>query len=70
MAAQQLLTIEEAAERTRLSVATLRFMRHRGEGPPSGKLGRRLFYRVDDLDAWIDAQFQAGASEADTRAAG
>ena len=53
-----LLTIEEAAERCRLSVNTLRWMRAQGTGPKTGKLGRRIFYREADLEAWIDAQFE------------
>lgn len=57
----KLLTIDEAAEMTRLSTATLRFLRHEGRGPQSGKLGRRIFYRERDLIAWIDAQFEQDA---------
>ena len=53
----RLLTIDEAAEMTRLSTATLRYLRHDGRGPKSGKLGRRIFYREQDLIAWVDAQF-------------
>jgi predicted DNA-binding transcriptional regulator AlpA len=53
----RLLNIEEAAARTRLPVATLRFYRHKGTGPRSAKLGRRVIYREADLDAWIEAQF-------------
>ncbi|MGD7707743.1 helix-turn-helix transcriptional regulator [Microlunatus sp. Y2014] len=58
---EPLLTIEEAAERTRLSVNTLRFLRREGRGPKSGKLGRRIFFRQADLDAWIDAAFDTEA---------
>lgn len=57
----QLLTIEEAAEQTRLSINTLRWMRRQGTGPKSGKLGKRIFFRQSDLDAWIDAQFNQPA---------
>lgn len=53
----KLLTMEEAAQATRLSVNTLRWMRQQGKGPKSGKLGKRVYYRERDLQEWIDAQF-------------
>ena len=49
-----LLTITEAAL-LRAPVATLRYWRHLGTGPRSFRLGRRVVYRRDDLQAWIDA---------------
>jgi excisionase family DNA binding protein len=52
----ELLTIGEAALLLRAPVATLRYWRHRGTGPHSFRLGRRVLYRRDDLDTWIDAQ--------------
>ena len=48
-----LLTITETAELVRAPVATLRYWRHRGTGPRSFRLGRRVLYRRDDVDAWI-----------------
>ncbi len=50
-----LLTITEAAELLRAPVATLRYWRHLGTGPASFRLGRRVLYRREDLNAWIDA---------------
>jgi hypothetical protein len=44
-----LLTIDEVA-------AILRYWRHLGIGPHSFKIGRRVFYRADDVYAWLDAQ--------------
>ena len=46
------LTIEEAAERLKLSPHTLNRWRHRGEGPLFRDHGRRIVYHVDDLDRW------------------
>lgn len=51
-----LLTIGEAAAVLRAPVATLRYWRHLGTGPHSFRVGRRVVYRRDDLDAWIDAK--------------
>lgn len=53
----KLLTLAEVAEMTRLSVNTVRWLRHNGKGPKSGKLGRRIFYREPDVIEWVNAQF-------------
>ncbi|SFU02128.1 DNA binding domain-containing protein, excisionase family [Geodermatophilus amargosae] len=60
----ELLTITEAAELLRAPVATLRYWRHLGTGPRSFRLGRRVLYRRDDLNAWIGAQHEQGGSPA------
>ena len=52
----RLLNIDEAAELTRKPVATMRWLRHTGEGPVSFKLGRRVVYDEADVIAWIDRQ--------------
>ncbi len=57
----QLLTIAEAALLLRAPVATLRYWRHLGTGPHSFRLGRRVVYRRDDLQSWIDACRHHGA---------
>lgn len=54
-----LLTMEEAAEMLRKSVAQLRWMRHSGVGPRSAKVGGRVMYRKSDVIAWVDAAFEA-----------
>jgi predicted DNA-binding transcriptional regulator AlpA len=53
----ELLRVPEVAALTGIPEATLRFWRHRGTGPRSAKLGRRVVYRQSDVEAWIDAQF-------------
>ena len=60
----RLLTVEEVAEMTRLSVATLRWMRHDKRGPRAGKLGRRLVYKESEVLAWVDAHFEDGTPAA------
>ena len=57
----QLLTIAEAALLLRTPVATLRYWRHLGTGPHSFRLGRRVLYRRDDLQSWIDVCRHHGA---------
>jgi hypothetical protein len=45
-----------AAERVGLAVETLRKLRQNNRGPAYEKHGRLIYYRVDDLDAWLEAQ--------------
>ena len=63
----ELLTIIEAADLLRASVATLRYWRHLGTGPRSFRLGRRVLYRRHDLHAWIDAQYGQVAPDSGIR---
>lgn len=56
---QRLLTLTETAERLRRSPAQLRWMRHAGTGPRSALVAGRVMYRESDVDAWVDAQFEA-----------
>lgn len=57
----ELLTVPEAAEYLRLSVNTLSYFRQTNRSPKYGKLGRRIFYRKADLDAWVEEQFEKAA---------
>ena len=62
MADTDLLTISEAAEALRTPLATLRYWRYLGTGPRGFRVGRRVFYRRGELDAWLDAQESAPAA--------
>lgn len=57
-----LLNLPEASQFTRVPEATLRYWRSQGTGPPSFKLGRRIFYRKADVDAWLAEQMNADRS--------
>lgn len=57
-----LLTLEEAAEKLRTPVSTLRYWRATKVGPRSARIGRRVVYRRVDLEAWLDAQFDGPKS--------
>jgi excisionase family DNA binding protein len=48
-----LLSVNEAAERLRISVYTLRYLRQEGRFAPAVKIGRRLFWEEKDLDSWL-----------------
>ncbi|MGN6600696.1 MAG: helix-turn-helix transcriptional regulator [Actinomycetes bacterium] len=55
MSASALLTTEETAERLRTPAGTLRYWRHIGYGPKGIKVGKRVLYKQDDVDAWLES---------------
>jgi hypothetical protein len=59
-----LLLIDEVATITRRSVDTLRWLRHKGDGPPASRQGRRLYYRRGGVVRWLAEQEQAGRTPA------
>ena len=50
------LNIEEAAAWLKISPHTLNKWRYEGRGPAFRDHGRRIFYHIDDLDAWSQGQ--------------
>lgn len=56
MGGSRILQLPEIAERTTLSVDSLRWLRHTGRGPRTFKLGRRVVAFEADVEAWIEAQ--------------
>ena len=50
------LTTAEVAELLRRSPNTLRYWRHRGEGPPSFRVGRRVLYARADVKKFVADQ--------------
>lgn len=57
---RKLLKLEQISERTGVPLATLRYYRHKKEGPPTFKLGRRVVAYADEVDAWVAEQRLAG----------
>ncbi|HEX4961394.1 MAG TPA: helix-turn-helix domain-containing protein [Thermoanaerobaculia bacterium] len=57
------LPTPQAAEYLGLSPATLETLRSRGGGPAFVKLGRRVVYRREDLEAWLVAQRRSSTSD-------
>jgi excisionase family DNA binding protein len=55
-----LLTIDEVAERLRVSVLTVRWLRQEGRFAPAIKVGRRLVWDAREIDAWLKAQREPG----------
>jgi len=60
------LKVREAATRLGLSASTLNKWRTQGRGPRYVKLGRSVFYRPADLDAWLVDRVRSSTSEYDT----
>lgn len=60
---QQTLRTAEAAEYCGSSASTFEKLRLTGGGPVYSKIGRRVVYRVEDLDAWLDANKRRSTSQ-------
>lgn len=58
MARGKLLLVPEIAERLRRSEQAVRWMIHAGELTPTAKVGNRRVMAEEDLEAWIEAQFE------------
>lgn len=54
-----LLTIEQFAKAVNTPINTVRFWRQTGYGPKSARIGRRVLYRQNEVEAWINAQFDS-----------
>lgn len=57
----ELLTTVEVAQLLRAAESTVRYWRHRGEGPECFRVGRRVVYTRRAVDAWLVAQAAADA---------
>ena len=63
---QRYLRTPEAARFVGLSGRTLEKHRTYGTGPRYSKLGGRVVYRLDDLQAWVDLGAKASTSDPGT----
>lgn len=60
MASGGALSAKEAAKFLSTTEGTLSQWRHRGEGPPFLRMGRKVAYRRESLDTWLrDLEAQA-----------
>ena len=51
----ELLTIDDVAERLRVSVMTVRWLRQEGRFVPAIRAGRRLVWDARDVAAWLES---------------
>lgn len=63
----KVVTTVEAARMLGLSASTLAKMRLNGNGPIYCKLGRRVVYRLADLEQWLQSRTARDTSDADAR---
>lgn len=57
---QKYMTTNEVADLLRTSPETIRFWRHSGKGPKSFKVGRRVLYAVEDVEAYVAEAYERG----------
>jgi len=63
----KVITTRTAARFVGLSESTLAKLRLSGNGPTYCKLGRRVVYRPEDLDAWLQSRATSDTSDAEAR---
>jgi hypothetical protein len=61
------LTPGAAAKVLGLATSTLAKLRLSGNGPVYCKLGRRVVYRMQDLEAWLESRVARDTSDAGAR---
>jgi len=61
--ADRMLRTHEAATYCGSSASTFEKLRLTGGGPVYSKIGRRVVYRLADLDAWLDARRRTSTSD-------
>lgn len=57
------LSAEQTAELLGIAKSTLSKMRLSGEGPTFIKMGRRVAYRPDDIQAWLASRRRLSTSD-------
>jgi predicted DNA-binding transcriptional regulator AlpA len=51
------ITTEELAVLTHTTPNTVRYWKHIGKGPKAFKLGKRVVYRREDVETWVNEQY-------------
>ncbi len=59
----RLLTEKEVEAEDGLNHRTLQAWRVRGSGPNFLKIGRSVYYRRKDIDAWLDSKIRRSTSD-------
>ena len=63
---KRMLIAEDAAQYLGLATQTLAKMRWSGESPPFFKVGRRVLYEREELDAWLAQRKRRSTSDTDS----
>jgi predicted DNA-binding transcriptional regulator AlpA len=56
--ARTILRLRQIEQRTGVPINTLRWLRHRGQGPKTFLLAGRVVAFEDDVDLWVERQRQ------------
>jgi predicted DNA-binding transcriptional regulator AlpA len=56
---EPLVPLETVLDHTGLTASAFYSLRHRGEGPPAYRLGKRLMFRMSEIETWIDSRRDA-----------
>ena len=60
-----MLRTQAAATYCGSSASTFEKLRLTGDGPVYSKIGRRVVYRIEDLDAWLASKRRRSTSDTD-----
>jgi hypothetical protein len=61
--ASRRLSVDEFCEREDIGHSTAAHMRTRGDGPIFLKIGRRVVYRLEDVEAWEQSRARRSTSD-------
>lgn len=53
---EPLVPLEPVLEHIGMTRSAYYSLRHRGEGPPAYRLGKRLMHRWSEVEAWIESR--------------
>jgi len=53
---EPLIPLEPVLDYTGLSRSAYYSLRHRGDGPPAYRLGKRLMFRWSDVETWVESR--------------
>ncbi len=53
---EPLIPLERVLEYTGLSRSAYYSLRHRGQGPPAYRLGKRLMHKWPEVAAWVESR--------------
>lgn len=65
----KLLSRQEYCDLRGITYRTAEMEAHKGTGPRVTRIGRRAYYHLDDIEAWIEAQRAKSAARFDRKEA-
>ena len=63
----ELLTVRDVARLTKSTVAAIYQWRRRGNGPKGVRVGNKVLFRPQDIEAWLESRAEQGAPVAEGR---